>query len=100
MPKSCRRGLGGLNLQPCQLRKRFEGKKKIGSEQAVAHSLSPPSSILELLEELENVLLDGIGLGERRDAGLAEHLVLGHVAGGLAEVGCADVVLRRGQVDR
>ena len=58
-----------------------------------------PVALQGLLEELEDFLLDAVGLGQSADTGLGEDLVLGQVGGSLAVVGCGDGVLRGGEVD-
>ena len=52
-----------------------------------------------LLEELENFLLNAVGLSQSRDTGLGEDLELGQVGSGLTVVGCRDGVLRGCEVD-
>ena len=52
----------------------------------------------ELLQQLQNFLLHGIGLGQGADAGLTQNLVLRQIRSRLTVIGRHDVVLRRNHV--
>ena len=60
--------------------------------------MTQPPSFGVLLKQLENFLLDAVGLRQRGDTSLGEHLELGEVAGCGAEVSGVESARSRGEV--
>ena len=75
-------------------RRRFDGSCAAGGW-VTPQRPKPGRRSRWLLQQLEDCLLLRVGLGQSRDAGLAQDLVLGHVGAGLRVVGGLDCVLRR-----